>query len=80
MVSNIRPKWNIIVNWNQPGSLSSTDPSWIDIEPRFGQLSADSDLLFKAQVRNYDGSISPTSVNWAVLGTGFVDSSGIFSP
>ncbi len=80
-ISYIRPQWNIIVNWNQPSSLSSADPGWVDIEPRFGQISADTDTPLKAQVRNQDGSVSSSPVNWNVVaGTGFVDSSGLFYP
>ena len=79
-VSYIRPQWNIIVNWNQPSSLSSADPGWVDIEPRFGQITADTDSPLKAQVRNQDGSISSSPVNWNVMGgSGFVDSSGLFT-
>ena len=80
-ISYIRPQWNIIVDWNQPPTLSSVDPGWVDIEPRFGQASADTDTPLKAQVRNEDGSVSSSPVNWNVVaGTGFVDSSGLFAP
>ena len=80
-ISYIRPQWNIIVDWNQPPTLSSVDPGWVDIEPRFGQASADTDTPLKAQVRNEDGSVSSSPVNWNVMaGTGFVDSSGLFAP
>ena len=79
-ISYIRPQWNIIVDWNQPPTLSSVDPGWVDIEPRFGQASADTDTPLKAQVRNEDGSVSSSPVNWNVVaGTGFVDSSGLFA-
>ena len=80
-ISYLRPQWNIIVNWNQPATLSSVDPGWVDIEPRFGQVSADTDSPLKAQVRHEDGSVSSSPVNWNVVaGTGFVDSSGLFAP
>ena len=77
----LRPTWNILVSWNNPSSLSSVDPGWVDIEPRFGQASADSDTPLKVQVRHEDGSISSSPVNWQlVAGSGNIDSSGLFTP
>ncbi|HJM66084.1 MAG TPA: hypothetical protein QF555_00870 [Candidatus Thalassarchaeaceae archaeon] len=80
-LSFVRPTWNILVQWSNPPTLSSVDPEWVDIEPRFGQASADSDTPMKAQVRHADGSISSSPVNWILMGgTGSVDPSGLFTP
>ena len=75
----LRPKWTVLIEWTNPNSLSS-NPEWIDLEPRATTLSADSDIGMKAQIRNQDGSMSGAGVEWSVIGAGSIDTSGLYVP
>ena len=75
----LRPKWTLLIEWTNPNSLS-TNPEWIDLEPRASTLSADSDVGMKAQIRNQDGSMSGVGVEWSVIGAGSIDTSGLYVP
>ena len=75
----LRPKWTLLIEWTNPNTLSS-NPEWIDLEPRASTLSADSDIGMKAQIRNQDGSMSGIGVEWSVIGAGSIDTSGLYVP
>ena len=75
----LRPKWTLLIEWTNPNPLSS-NPEWVDLEPRASMLSADSDVGMKAQIRNQDGSMSGVGVEWSVIGAGSIDTSGLYIP
>ncbi|HII48752.1 MAG TPA: hypothetical protein HA330_02575, partial [Candidatus Thalassarchaeaceae archaeon] len=75
----LRPKWTVLVEWVNPNTLSSA-PAWVDIEPRASTISADSDIGMKSQVRGQDGSMSTAAIDWSVIGSGSIDTSGLYAP
>ena len=75
----LRPKWTVLVEWVNPNTLSSA-PAWVDIEPRASTISADSDIGMKSQVRGQDGSMSTAAIDWSVIGSGSIDTSGLYVP
>jgi len=76
---DMRPRWNVTLQWSSP-SMPANVPSWLDIQPKSPiDLSADGQIVFKANVRNEDASISADTVSWSV-DRGSIDSSGVYTP
>jgi len=76
---DMRPQWNVTVQWSSP-SMPANVPAWVDIEPKGPvHLSADGQVVFKANLRNQDGTMSADTVSWS-SNAGNIDASGVFFP